>query len=174
MDNIENIRKYRNTISNIAEYMISNEKAVIEFGNSLEWIDLEMVPTWLLWEQNLINHLVMISGTIFLLPSIKIWIDSKKIQEVRTLVGDDVFDFLITNTQFDDQQVRSLSMTNVADNIISAGASVILSSYSMRIRPWLIQALPKSKGKLEQTLAQEILKHALYIIEHTKSNLNKQ
>ena len=172
MDNsIEYCRQYRNTMNGIVDYILSNEKSVREFGDSLTWSDLESIPIWLLWKKSQIDHLALIAGTIFLLPSIKIWIDSKKIREVSELVGEDVFDFILSNTHVDNQRVISLNITNVKENLLSAGASVIFSCYNIRIRPWLSHTLPKSKGKLESVLANEILKHAIYVLENTRSNI---
>jgi hypothetical protein len=169
MYDIENARQKRAQLQLAADYIMSNEKAVSEFGSSLEWKDLENIPTWLLWNQSEINHLVLTAGTIFLLPSIRIWIDSKKIQEIRKLIGDRVFEFLMTNTHVDNQQILSLNMTNVTDNVLSAGAAVILSSHSIRIRPWLQNSIPKPKGKLDRVLAEEIMKHALFALRHTRN-----
>lgn len=167
-NNIENCRQYRKTINMIADYILTNESAVIEFGDSLEWSDLENIPDWLLWNDNDINQLVMIAGTIFLLPSIRIWIDSKKIQEVRKLIGESVFDYILHNTTVNNNQVSSLNITNVAENILSAGAAVIISCHSLRLRPWLIRTIPKPKGKLDKLLAEQIMKHALYVLDQTK------
>ena len=104
--NVESYRKYRTTLYGIVDYILSNEKSVTEFGISLEWKDLEEIPTWLLWERNAINQLVMTAGTIFLLPSIKIWIDSKKIREVSDLVGEEVFQIYFS--KYPCQQSKSL------------------------------------------------------------------
>ncbi|MES9938955.1 MAG: hypothetical protein ABW104_04185 [Candidatus Thiodiazotropha sp. 6PLUC2] len=166
---IDHVRQYRSTLNSIADYILTNEKSVVEFGNSLEWNDLENIPTWLLWDKNNIDHLVMTAGTIFLLPSIRIWIDSKKIREVSDLIGNDVFKFIMNNTHVNNQRISSLNITNVSENIKSAGASVLLSCYSIRLRPWLSHSLPKTKGKLNSILAQEILKHTLFVLENTKN-----
>jgi hypothetical protein len=170
MTNIEQIREYRNTIYSITDFILENENAVVEFGNSLTWNDLETVPTWLLWEKNRITNLVMTAGTIFLLPSIRIWIDSKKIQEVRDLIGEKLFDFILETTKVDNNQIKTLNITNVKDHLLSSGASVIISSNSMRIRPWLSNVLPKSKGKLDSVLANEIMKHTIFVMHHTSIN----
>jgi hypothetical protein len=172
-NNIESCRQYRKTINMIADYIIANENAVIEFGNSLEWSDLENIPEWLLWENNAIKQLVMIAGTIYFLPSIRIWIDSKKIQEVRKLIGESVFDYILHNTMVDNNQVSSLNITNVADNILSAGSAVIISCHSLRLRPWLIRTIPKPKAKLDKILAEIIMRHALSVIDQTKNELTR-
>lgn len=164
MNSIEQIREYRQTIYKIADFIIDNENAVAEFGNSLDWSDLESIPTWLLWEDYKIKNLVMTAGTIFLLPSIRIWIDSKKIQEVRALIGEHLFEIILQTTKIDNNQIKSLNISNIEDNLLSSGASVIISSNSMRIRPWLTNILPKPKGKLDPTLAGEIMKHTLFVI----------
>ncbi|MES9859458.1 MAG: hypothetical protein ABW157_11550 [Candidatus Thiodiazotropha sp. LLP2] len=172
--NVEYYRKYRTTLYGIVDYILSNEKSVTEFGISLEWKDLEEIPTWLLWERNAIKQLVMTAGTIFLLPSIKIWIDSKKIREVSDLVGEEVFKFILANTHVNNQKVSSLNITKVSDNLLTAGISVIYSCYSIRLRPWLTHTLPKSnaKGKLDPILANEILKHSLFVLENTTKDLS--
>jgi hypothetical protein len=170
MENIEQIRDYRNTIYSITEFMLENENAVVEFGNSLTWSDLESVPTWLLWDKTKITNLVMTAGTIFLLPSIRMWIDSKKIQEVRDLIGEQLFDFILKTTKVDNNHLKTINITNVKEHLLSSGASVIIASNSMRIRPWLSNILPKSKGKLDPALANEIMKHTIFVLHHNSSN----
>jgi hypothetical protein len=170
MNNIEQIREYRSTIYRITEFILENENAVTEFGNSLTWEDLESVPTWLLWEKNKITNLVMTAGTIFLLPSIRLWIDSKKIQEVRELIGEQLFDFILETTKVENSSVKPINIQNVKDHLLSSGASVIISSNSMSIRPWLSNILPKTKGKLNTILANEIMKHTIFVLHHTSMN----
>jgi hypothetical protein len=169
MSDINNTRQKRVQLYLAADYIISNEKAVSEFGCSLEWKDLENIPEWLFWNQSEINHLILTTGTIFLLPSIRIWIDSKKIQEIRKLIGDRVFDYLMSTTHVDNQKIISLNMTNITENVLSAGAAVILSSHNLRIRPWLQSSIPKPKGKLDRVLAEEIMKHALFVLSQTRN-----
>ncbi|MBW9268593.1 MAG: hypothetical protein K1566_03015 [Candidatus Thiodiazotropha sp. (ex. Lucinisca nassula)] len=168
MSNYEAIRYYRNTIYSIADFMVTNENAVSEFGKSLKWSDLEDIPTWLLWDDKEIEQLVMTAGTIFLLPSIRIWIDGKKIQEVRELIGIELFELILNTTRIDNKMIKLLNIDNIKDNLLSAGSAVIISSSSMRIRPWISNSLPKPKGKLSPELASEIIKHTLFVVNQNR------
>jgi hypothetical protein len=167
MNNIAQIREYRHTIYTITDFILKNEKAVVEFGSSLNWQDLESIPTWLLWDEQKIENLVMTAGTIFLLPSIRIWIDSKKIQEVRQLIGEQLFDFILETTKVENTQGKMLNIGNVKEHLLSSGSAVVISSNSMRIRPWLNNILPRPKGKLDPVLASEIMKHTIFVLHHT-------
>ena len=171
MNDIEYARLNRRHIIQAAKYISSNEKAIAEYGDAIEWDDLEKIPSWLFWSRDRINHMVMTAGTIFLLPSIRIWIDSKRLQETRELIGDTVFDFIMSNTHVGNDKIHSLHMLNVSENIVSAGSAVIISSHSLRLRPWLINTLPKPKGKLDPILAEEIMKHTLFVLDQTRSNI---
>jgi hypothetical protein len=171
MNNIEQVRDYRHTIYSITNFILENENAVVEFGNSLDWNDLETVPTWLLWDKSKIDTLIMTAGTIFLLPSIKLWIDSKKIQEVRELIGEQLFELILQTTKVDNSQAKSMDIGSVKQHLLSAGAAVIISSNSMRIRPWLSNILPKPKGKLDYILATEIMKHTIFVIHQLNTKV---
>ena len=167
MSDIEDARVKRNHIKLAADYISSNGKALAEFGTALEWNELKKIPIWVFFSQDRINHMVMTAGTIFLLPSIRIWIDSKRLQEIRALIGDVVFDFIMNNTHVENNKIHSLHLTNVAENVKAAGSAVIISSHSLRLRPWLVATLPKPKGKLDTVLAEEIMKHTLFVLEQT-------
>ncbi|MCG7920983.1 MAG: hypothetical protein N0C81_15625 [Candidatus Thiodiazotropha lotti] len=168
MRSIDNIREYRKTIYSIAEFLISNENAVSEFSTVLEWSDLEYIPTWLLWDKNDINNLILTAGTIFLLPSIRIWIDGKKIQEVRELIGKELFDLIMETTKIDNNQTKTLDLDHIEESLLSAGSAVIVSSSNMRIRPWITNVIPKPKGKLDFELANEIMKHTIFVINQNQ------
>ncbi|MCG7899733.1 MAG: hypothetical protein JAY85_14925 [Candidatus Thiodiazotropha weberae] len=168
MSRLETIRDYRRTIYSIAEFMIRNKHAVSEFGNALVWSDLEHIPTWLLWDEGERYKVIMTAGTIFLLPSIRIWIDAKKIQEVRSLIGDELFDLILKTTKIDNYQIKYITLNNIQDSLSAAGSAVIISSSSMRVRPWISRAVPKPKGKLDSELAKEIMKHTIFIINQNR------
>ncbi|MEW8206429.1 MAG: hypothetical protein AB2746_09945, partial [Candidatus Thiodiazotropha taylori] len=130
--------------------------------------DLEDIPTWLLWDDKEVEQLVMTAGTIFLLPSIRIWIDGKKIQEVRELIGIELFELILKTTKIDNKMIKLLNIDNIKDNLLAAGSAVIISSSSMRVRPWISNSIPKPKGKLGAELASEIIKHTLFVVNQNR------
>jgi hypothetical protein len=160
---IDQARQIRRQIQYASEFFTSNEKAFSEFGDSIEWDDLKSLPAWIFLNQDEIEKIVLISGTIFLLPSIRIWIDARKIQEIRLLIGDSVFDYIMTNINTNNQQVHSLDMEDVQINLRSSGAAVIISSHSLKYRPWLKDILPEPKGKLDTALASDIFEQAIRV-----------
>ncbi|MEJ2622331.1 MAG: hypothetical protein P8163_19400, partial [Candidatus Thiodiazotropha sp.] len=89
--------------------------------------------------------------------------------EVRELIGEKLFDFILETTKVNSNQIKPINITNVKEHLLSSGASVIVSSNSMRVRPWLSNVLPQSKGKLDPVLANEIMKHTLFVLHHTSS-----
>jgi hypothetical protein len=171
---INQARAARYRMQQAAEFFSANEKAFSEFGDSLNWEDLENLPNWLFWKKKEISHFVLTVGTIFLLPSVRMWIDAKRIQKIRYLIGENVFEYILTHTPLDNKQNHSFNVTDVEASLLSAGAAVIISSHSLRLRPWLLRILPSPQGKLEQKLAIQILQHALRVLEQTSSQSTEE
>jgi hypothetical protein len=174
IDGINNTRIMRARFYSAVEFFINNNTALLNAGDELEWDDLVNLPNWYLWDDEAFQQLVLVAGTVFLLPTIRLWIEAKKINIIQSLVGKSIYEFIMKYTNIDSSPKQQLELDNLQDVINSAGASVILSSQVKRLHPWLIIKLPKAKGHIDRKLASELLNHTLYVLEYTGVKSIKQ
>ena len=128
MNGINKARKERERIASSVNYYLSNKDALKIAGDYLEWEDFERLPEWFMWDEERVQRLVMIAGTVFLLPSIRLWIEAQKINIVQNQIGKPVYEFIMRYTQVDNSPVMQIDIEDLHSSMKKAGASVILSS----------------------------------------------
>ena len=175
MIEIEKARLVRERIDQASKYFQSNESALSSNGQEIEWMDLEEFPEWCNWDKQRLHRLVLIAGTVFVLPSVRLWIKSKQIQKIQSLIGKNVYDFLIKYTYKEIEPSQHAFIEEIETTLTLTGSAVILSSVEPKLVPWLQKMVPKTNYKLKKYLATELLNHALYVIKHTNetSRLNE-
>jgi hypothetical protein len=174
MNGINKARKIRANLCSAVDYFISNRAALDKAGDRLEWEDFENLPEWYLWDRERFQQLVLVAGTIFLLPTINLWIEAKKINVVQTMIGKHVFEFILQYTHIENSPEQQIEMNNLMDVIKTAGASVIMSSQESRLHPWLETKIPEAKKELNRKVATELLNHTLYVLLQTDSRVTNE
>ena len=174
MNEIKKAREMRVRLASSVNFFISNSDALNEAGDCLEWEDFEKIPEWYMWNEDKIQHLVLVAGTVFLVPTIRLWIEATKISRVKNLIGGNVYEFIMQYTQIDNSPEMQIDMDNLHSVMMSAGASVLMSSQEARLRPWLISKLPEAKGKLNRKIANELMNHTLFVLSQTDTVVEKE
>jgi hypothetical protein len=171
---INDARSMRAILFSAVNYFLSNQSALGKAGERLEWEDFENLPEWYLWSDESLRQLVLVAGTVFLLPTIRLWIEATKINTIQRLIGKSVFDFIMQYTNIENSPEQQIEMDNLQDVINASGASVILSSQDPRLHPWLVTKLPQAKGQLNRKVATELLNHTLYVLVNTNNKSTKE
>jgi hypothetical protein len=144
-----------------------------EAGDKLEWDDLEKLPEWYKWDETKIMHLVLVAGTVFLLPTIRLLIEAKKIKIIHNLISKPVYDYIMQYTHVDHLPKQQIDMEDMQSVLEAAGASVVLSSQDARLHPWLIKKIPDAKGQLNKKVAKELMNHTVFVLTQM-DDFNKQ
>jgi hypothetical protein len=174
MIDINQSRQIRARIRRAISFYGSDSNALIRKGNKLQWSDLENIPDWYMWNNEQKIYLSLVAGTVFLLPSIRLWIENKKIHTVQALIGKTAYDFIISNTININNKDILLDIEDIESALLQIGASVIISSQNKKYHPWLLPKFPQSNKTIERKAALEIVNHALFVITETTKFENKK
>ncbi len=134
-----------------------------EGGNhsSLTWAALSELPDWCRWPKPELNRLILVAGALFSLPSIRLWIDAKKIREARMLIGDKTFELVMANKSVPQKCTQAASNKSVEQLFFCSGAAVLLSSADEELQPYIKTMLPAVAGKLPFDIAALLMSEAL-------------
>jgi hypothetical protein len=174
IDEIEKARIYRSDIALASDFFISNEDDTTKSGEQIEWEDLEQLPSWVKWSNPMLNQLINVAGTVFMLPSIKLWLESDRIESIQTLIGNNVYEFLLNFTYIDTVQPSQVEIGDIEKLLQTSGSSVLLSTLEERLHPWVRKLLPECKSLLNKNIATELLNHSLYVVEKTHKSKQEQ
>jgi hypothetical protein len=169
-NSIRMARLKRARLSAVADFILSKDDALESVGKDLEWEDIDSLPEWYLWDREQFDKLVLIAGIVFLLPTIRLWIESKKIDQVKALIGQPVYEFIMQYTLIGYSPIADVDMGEFKRAVETAGASVVLSSQDRKLQPWLIYKLPSAEGQLDKNLATELLNHSLFVLTQTSQS----
>lgn len=169
MTNIEIARRYRSDIKNACTIIISNTELVQKHSGEIVWELLEQIPLWASWDIKVINHIVNIAGTVFMLPSIRLWLESDRIEVVRSTIGKEVYEYLINYTHINTLHLSIDDVVDIEKMLQSTGASVLLSTVHESVRPWISQLLPTAQRVINKDIALELFKHTLYVYDVTNN-----
>jgi hypothetical protein len=168
MTDVEIARKYRSDIEVASSFFIANRDRSLQYGSDeIVWEDLEQLPLWANWDKSNRDQLIRIAGTVFMLPSIRLWLESERIEEVQSIIGKDVYEYLLNYTYINTIHVSFEEVVDIKKILESTGASVLLSTLQESIRIWFIELLPQTNKLINTNVAIEIYKHALYVFENT-------
>lgn len=145
-------------------FILADKDALESAGDALAWEDLVTLPDWYLWDDVLLNKLLLVTGTVFLLPTIRLWIEAKRIELVQTLIGRQAYNFIMQYTYTGVASVTDVDIGDLQSSMETAGASVILSCQDMKFHPWLKSRLPMAEGLLDKVVATELLNHSLFVM----------
>lgn len=135
-------------------------------AGALSWSMLLEIPDWCHWPLARIEHLSLIAGSIFTAPAIRLWIESKHVEEVRSIIGKDLFDQIMAMEKMPNAVLTFPNDVDLRKSLLSAGASVLLSSIPHRhLRERLSFLLPEPSGVLPQQVAWSLLQQSLTFIE---------
>lgn len=129
--------------------------------HSISWDCIEILPCWCLLENDKRIHLQLLVGTLYMLPTLQSTIDGKYLGLVRDAVGEHAFDEIM---RIDTQGIRFVSPdlsrvdnSNIEKQLMSAGASVLLSTLQDKnlVRLFLnVTGIPA--GALQNKLAMKL------------------
>ncbi len=136
--------------------------------SSLTWAALSELPDWCRWPQPELNRLILVAGALFSLPSIRLWIDAKKIREARKLIGDKTFELVMENKSVPQKCAQATSNKSVEQLFFCAGAAVLLSSTDEKLQLYVKNMLPSVAGRLPFNIATLLMSEAL----HTLTTIN--
>jgi hypothetical protein len=167
MSDITNARSYRANIERARKFYLSEKDLAFKHGNKIEWEDLEELPSWVFWETKKIDQLINIAGAIFMLPSIRLWLESERIETVQSTIGKDIYDFLLKYTYIDIEPITCEEIEDIPSILQTTGVSVLLSALKESIRPWFSGFPQAATKRISQNVAIKLLNHALFVRDNT-------
>jgi len=151
-----------------AAVLVRNSVICDDFFN---WESLELFPNWCYWPLAERNRLLMVSGALFCAPAIRLWIDARKIREVRSLIGTKTLSLVMANDAIPQTPSKLPSYENVEALLLGTGAAVLLNSSPLELHNFLDTMLPDSAGKLPIDIAHLLLSQAMEILHAINQEL---
>jgi len=131
----------------------------------IEWSALDSVPHWCFEPPSYIGKLQMVCGAIFLAPAIRNWIDGKRIQEVRALIGPVAF-AAVARSSVVTQTAGELEITEeVPAALAKGGASVLLNAIdNEQVKSLLALQFPMDVEPIDHNIAKGVYELSLNIV----------
>jgi hypothetical protein len=131
--------------------------------DEVTWKDVENVPDWLVFEDKELDKLINICGAIFLLPNIKLWIETSRLTAIKQLLGDKIFNELI-NAEINHTKVVVNQIEDVGEFVKLSGMSVLKSSICKNYKDLLKDWEVNESHKLDINLAKTFVDLSLMLI----------
>jgi hypothetical protein len=126
---------------------------------------LHEVPEWCHWPSVRRERLVLIAGALFVAPAMRLWIEAKRIETARTLLGAEVFEQVMAFESVPREAPPLPADEDVRELLPAAGAGVLLGSLTCaRLRDWLAPLLPQPTGPLPHALAAALAADTLALM----------
>ncbi len=156
------IRRRRIRRAQAAELLAALRSPAAE---SLSWAMLLEVPEWCHWPPSRREHLVLIAGALFAAPAMRLWIEAKRIEAARAVVGADVFDRVMARESLPREVPPLPAGEDERELLQAAGAGVLLGSLAHDcLRDGLAPLLPRSAGTLPHMIATALAADALALM----------
>ena len=131
----------------------------------IDWSTLDAVPLWCFESTEYINKLQLVCGANILAPTISNWIDGKRIQEVRALVGPMAFAAVARSCATTEDTTELAVTEDVPEALAKGGASVLLSSIeNAEVRALLAKQFPMNVEPINHAIAKTVYEASLNIV----------
>lgn len=71
----------------VARALLQGHAALGADAPAVDWDQLAELPAWCLWPAPVRLHLVRVTGALFAAPGMRLWIDGRRLEVARTLIG---------------------------------------------------------------------------------------
>lgn len=159
------IRQRRTRRTQAAELLAAHKWPATGPAESLTWGMLLDLPKWCYWPPSHREHLVLVVGALFAAPAMRLWIEAKRIETARAVVGADAFDRVMAHELLPHAAPQLPADEDIRELLQAAGASVLLSSLPHDcLREGLAPLLPRPAGTLPHTVAAALTRDALALV----------
>ena len=134
----------------------------------ITWPLLLAVPEWCFWSESQRYRLAIIAGGLFIAPAIRLWIDADRLRRVRKLLGESVFDAIMSSDAVPKDPCQISADEDLETVLISAGESVLLSRLEPGLQPRLALLLRKSTGVIPYAVARLLANESIGILKQTE------
>ena len=163
-EDIADVRQKRLRRWRAAELLEHLDYSVGDEDGEDGWSVLYAVPDWCFWPMPQRERLTLISGALFIAPSIRMWIDGKRIKQAKNILGERCFDLVIAHFSVPHETLQLPETDDVRELLLGGGASVLLSAANDGLRGCLASLLPQPMGSLPQNVAQPLMAGAMSIM----------
>ncbi|MEE9335094.1 MAG: hypothetical protein V3U65_13480 [Granulosicoccaceae bacterium] len=161
-----------------AEFLAPLQAANATEGQAdIDWVALDAVPHWCFEPPEYTNKLQLVSGAMFLAPAIRNWIDGKRIQELRALLGPIAFAAVARSSAVTGSSENFEVAEDVPEALARGGASVMLGAIdNADVRALLGTLFPMDVEPIDQSIANAIYEislstvHQAIVAEKTADN----
>ena len=129
-----------------------------------DWPVLLTVPEWCFWRAEQRERLIFVSGALFVGPSMRLWIDSKRIKQARALLGERCFELVMSAPSVPQELIPLPKIDDVQTLLQSTGSSVLLGSMNSPVQRIFVGFLYESAGVLPQKVALSLKSEAMSIV----------
>jgi len=167
--------------------LLLHAKGDLENPSLWTWDAVDLLPAWCLASEQTRSQLQLVSGTMYLSPDIRLWLDQSALVAVQTLIGDAVFERIMN--QADAMQLpresASLIIRNagidpsnasaeaICELLMAAGSNVLRATVHPSLpREMLSASLGPAIGDINEAAANVLLDAAQALIDtsHTSES----
>jgi len=135
----------------------------------LDWDDLLAFPDWCLFAEAEKQSFVRVCGALLLMPSIRLWIDGRKINQIRELLGEPVFDKVLhTELDLATNYLDSIIMADAEELLIKAGATVVINDANAIAVDYIKTVVGSMSAVIPKLTAHQIVNQAYHIFYDLK------
>lgn len=146
-DVLADVRSHRAQRTRAAEFIASIVPASDQ-KQHLTWPMLFDVPDWCFWELARRERMMLIVGALRAAPTMKLWIESSRVEATKQILGVDVFEFAINYKPQDHQIINFPFDIETREFLRSLGAGALLASVPhVFIQEALKPFLPQPAGE---------------------------
>jgi len=146
LDDVRSVRERRARRAAVALNLVSNSA-----GQELQppsWQQLSDLPDWCLWSDAPRAQLVRVAGALFAAPGMRLWIDAARLQAARALIGERLFDAVMSSPALPAQAPSVPSSGDLARLLDTAGRAVLLGSLGAAwMRSFVAPRLPAADAQ---------------------------
>jgi len=131
----------------------------------IEWSALDAVPHWCFEPPSYIGKLQLVCGAIFLAPAIRNWIEGRRIQEVRALIGPTAFAAVARSSVITEVSAELEVTEEVPAALAKGGASVLLNAIENdQVKSLLALQFPMDVEAIDHEIAKGVYELSVNIV----------
>jgi hypothetical protein len=161
MTNTTQARKYRLRIKKATNFFKYNEQFNKKYADELDWNTLEQLPYWANWDKSKLNKLIIISGIVIMMPSIRLWLKSEHVSIIIRYIGKEMYDVLMKKSYMKKEYISCVNVEDIEKKIYISGISVLYSTLNETMKPWFRNILPGVKCVINKLVAKKVLTEAM-------------